>query len=94
MSQHTPVSDNQQNPETWEEQLSGLRSHVSVGRFLVQTPLGTWPDLGTKPNYEPLSRQKTNKNRRNKSGLESRPLKVAQSRPRGSQVVYKKVNAN
>ena len=29
---------------------SGIGS--KIGKFLVQTPLGAWPGLGTQPHYE------------------------------------------
>ena len=31
---------------------SGLRHWIRTRRFLVQTPLGTWPGLGTQLHYE------------------------------------------
>ena len=38
--------------EIREELPSGLRRYVTIGRFLVQSPLGARPGLGTQPRYE------------------------------------------
>ena len=48
---------------SWGEWLSRLKHYKSIGKFLVQTPLGALPGLGNQPRYDaPLpSAQNLNK---------------------------------